>query len=501
MLWVSIVGTCIADAPEPGAFGAASRVKTLDFAVPVSFDGNYDPVERNRINLAAMFNAIYSPMFRLDERVRPYPFLIEKFERKGKTVSISIRKDARFSDGSSITSADVVASLEAGMVHNTYASPVYKIIEGGEDLFKRKTKHCSGFKILSPKSFEIRFLHSNVEFSHYFATVLMSVLPKNRKGRLRFSGPYQVVNQEIKSKKTIVTLQRNPWYLGKKTRIDTIRFHFYKRHQDFETAILRGEPDMFLYNRRFQVPRSRHKYKYYKTPTFGGLYFKLNAASGPFKDKRLRLFFRDFVLSQDFGKSLKWQLSSPSFKVLPYNLMGYSVFNSITPGDYTKSAPSKTVTIRCVNRKSGFRRRFIPFLKKKLAPYNIKLNVEWDELANIQEREKKRDLDLTAVFYLVDIPQSAYFYENLFTPGHELNLFGYEVPEALQLLNDYRNEQNNIKKLRILSRLEQIAQDECILVPLVNPLALVGYKEHVTNVSIDKFLHVYFEDMDVQKRN
>ena len=181
--------------------------------------------------------------------------------------------------------------------------------------------------------------------------------------------------------------------------------------------------------------------------------------------------------------------------------MGYSVFKAIKTGDYTQNTPGKKITVHSVNKKSGFRIQFLPLLKKDLAAYNIDLQLEWDSLLSIYEREKKRDLDMTVVFYLVDIPQSAYFYENLFTPGHELNLFGYEVPEATRLLGDYRNEKNQLKKLRILSRLEQIAQDECILVPLVNPLALLGYKDHVSNVSIDKFLHIYFEDMDVQKRN
>lgn len=492
--WLAFIEVCPCSSSPTGK-------KVLHFAVSNVFDGNYDPVERNQINLSCMFNAIYSPLFRLDSRIQPYPFLVESYERNGKMVIFHIRDDARFSDGSSITSADVIASLEAGMVNPTYANPVYKLIEGGETLFQGKTKHCTGLIIRSPKTFEIHFLQENVEFSHYFATVLMSILPKNRQSSLRFTGPYQVVNQEILEKKTIITLQRNPWYIGKKAKIDTIYFHFYPQHADFEKAILQGEPDLFLYNRGFQMPYSRYKYNYYKTPSFGGLYFKLNAASGPFKDKQLRIFFRDFILSQNFAKTQDWLLTSPANKVLPYSLMGYFVFNPIKPGDYKALMPSKPVTVKTINYKGGFRNNFLPLLQEKLAPYNVNLVLEWGELTHIQEREKKRDLDLTSIFYVVDIPLSSYFYENLFTPGHELNLFGYEVPAAIKLLDDYRKESNELKKLRILSQLEEIAQDECILVPLVNPLSLLGYKDHVSQVSIDKFLHVYFEDMDVQKRN
>ena len=152
-----------------------------------------------------------------------------------------------------------------------------------------------------------------------------------------------------------------------------------------------------------------------------------------------------------------------------------------------------------VNEDSGIRTTVIPLLKKKLKKYNLDLELQWDSLENISQREKKGDVDLTSLYYLVDIPISSYFYENLFTAGHELNLFGYEVPKALKLLTDYRKESDELKRLKILSHLEEIAQDEAFFIPLMNPLTLLGYKNHVKNVRIDKFLNIYFEDIDVEK--
>ncbi|HLP44769.1 MAG TPA: hypothetical protein VK469_02420, partial [Candidatus Kapabacteria bacterium] len=124
--------------------------------------------------------------------------------------------------------------------------------------------------------------------------------------------------------------------------------------------------------------------------------------------------------------------------------------------------------------------------------------LQWDTMSNIHEMEKKGTVDLTTLYYIADVPLSSYFYETLFIPGHELNLFAYEVPEALALLDAYRKEIDEMKKLKILSRLEEIAQEEAFLIPLLNPLSLLGYKNNIKNAAIDKFLIINFEDIDVK---
>jgi len=476
--------------------------KSLHFAIPYSFTDNYDPVENNYINLQPLFRSIYSTLFKLDSHLRPYPFLIEDQKKEGKRVIFRLKKNARFSNGSAITAEDAVRSIETGMKHTSFPNPVYKLIEGGEDLFKGKTRHCTGIKVLGPKSFEIRFKYENPEFPYYLTATIMSILPRERKREdMVFSGAFKVVNIREKKKKTIVTLKKNPYYIGKQGKIDTLYFHFYHRDDQFKRAVKRGEPELFLYNRHVHIPTSTYKYNYFKTPTFGGFYFKLNPKSGPFRDKGLRTFFKHFILSQDFAKIEKWELTAPSHLVLPYSLTGYFVFKKMKPGDVKAFMPRERVRIRCVNDDSGIRTTLIPLLKKKLKKYNIDLELQWDSLGSIFRREKKGDVDLTSVYYLVDIPLSSYFYENLFTPGHELNLFGYEVPKALKLLADYRKESDELKRLKILSHLEEIAQEEAIFVPFMNPLTLLGYKNHVKNVRIDKFLNIYFEDIDVEKRH
>lgn len=501
VLVVAFAVWTLADSAAPG-----KKTKTLHFAIPYTFDFNYDPVERNYINLQFLFRSIYTTLFKLDSHLRVYPFLLEHYERKGKTVIFKIKKDARFSDGSPITAADVISSIEAGMRHSSSPNPVYKVIAGGEEFFRGKTQRCTGIKDLGPKVVEIQLKDENVDFAYYFTASIMSVLPQHRNrsrkpGNMSFSGTFRVVKFQKKEKEGVVTLQQNPYYIGKKSKIKTLIVHFYHEYSDFEIAIRKGEPDLFLYNRHTKMPRSRYKYNYFKTPSFGAFYFKLNASQGPFRDKRLRTFFKNFILSWDPARSEKWELVAPARMVLPYSLTGYSVFTPMVPGNFKELAPKEKIKIACVNPREGIRQTLLPLLKKKLSKYNLDLELEWEDLNIVLEREKKRDFDLLSYYYVADVPLSSYFYENLFTPGHELNLLCYEVPEALELLAAYRKENDEFKKLKILSQLETIAQEEAWLIPLLNPLYLLGYKGYVKNVKIDKFLNIYFEDIDVKKRH
>lgn len=483
--------------------GKEKPEKSLHFAIPLPFEFTFDPVEGNYINLQSFFRATYSTLFKLDQYRRPYPFLLETYNRSGKTVMFLLKKDAKFSDGSDITSADVVQSIEAGMRHTSYPNAIYKMIEGGEEFFQGKTIHCSGIKIIDSRRFQIILENENDEYCHYFTSIIMSILPDNRnrdKDKLLFSGPFQVVRQEQQKYQVILTLKKNPWYIGDTPKLDTLFIHIYLDDTAFERAILRGEPDLFLYNNRQQMLKSRYRYNYFKTPIFGGFYFKLNPKNGPFKDKRLRTFFKYFVRSQVEARNENWVLTTPVDLVLPYNLTGYFVFNPIPRQDFKLYAPTGKVTIKCINPRFGIREEMFSLLKKKLKKYNVSLDLQWNPMPKILEMEKKGALDLTSVYYISDVPLSFYFYETLFLPGHELNLFGYEVPEALELLDTYRKETDEIKKLRILARLEEIAQEEAFLIPLFNQLTVLGYKSDVKNVTIDKLLNINFEEIDVKNK-
>jgi ABC-type transport system substrate-binding protein len=473
--------------------------KKIHVAVSYLFEVGLDPVEYNFINLHPLQTCLYCRLFRLDQDLRPQKQLVERFERNGKKAVLYLPKNARFSDGSPITAQDVKTSLEKAMSSETSPNPFYRLLEGGNELATGKASQCKGIIMRDSHTIELDFKYENVDFGTYLSAITMSILPAQRK-RAAYSGPFALSETKEKSGRVTIKLQRNSFSPSQKGSIDVLYFHFYRQQEDFEQAVMRGTPDIFFHNLNLRIPPSKYKYNLYKTPMFGAFYIKLNPVKGPFQDKQLRVFFKNFLLSTDFRRQQKWKLAAPANLVLPYSLTGYSAFNPMQPAEYKSLAPKKPVTVRCYNPKTELRKQLLPVLKKKLAPFNVNLDLHWETLGNIDQMEREGNIHLTSVYYLADVPLSYYFYENLFIPGLELNRSGYIVQEALQQLENYRNETNAIKRLKILSNLEKIAQEEAYFIPLVTPLAVVGYKNHIKNLRIDKFLSINFGEINVENR-
>ncbi|MCP5053087.1 MAG: ABC transporter substrate-binding protein [bacterium] len=482
-------------------FGKPGKGKTLHVGIPFQPVVRYDPAKAGYVNLQPLFRSVYATLFKMDSQLRPYPFLLESYEKNGKTVTLVLKENARFSDGSFITAADVVKSIETVMRDSSYPALVRKVIQGGDAFALGRADHCTGIEVLGPKRFQVRLVDENIEFPYYLTSSMMSVIPRTQGVsplNIKFSGAFRVVAVRESGKETQVTLKRNQWYIGKASKIETLVMHFYHRHEDFDAAIYLGKPQLFLYNLHHRMPESRYKYNYFKTPISGAFYLALNSGKGPFRDKKLRRFFKNFILAQEFQSNKEWQLTTPAKLLLPHSLPGYSVFSHMKGGKVEQRAPQEQITIRCLNTDTVIRKQLFPLLKEKLAEYNIRLDLRWGNWTNLEQQGRKGEYDLTSYYYMVDVPLSAYFYETLFTPWQELNIFGNEVPAALNLLESYRRETDELVKLKILSRLEEIAQEQSVVIPVMIPSSLVGYKRNVINVKVDKFLNINFEGIDVR---
>ncbi len=487
-------------APAQSKDNNPKREKSLHVAIPFPFDGNLDPAERNYIALQPFFRAIYSTLYKLDAQLRPRPFLAASYEQRAKTFILDIKKEALFSDGTGITATDAIAAIEMSMSNSRYPTPLCNVIQGGEEFFQGKSKHCSGIKMTGPKRLEIQLREKNIQFAHYLTSSLMSIIPAHRNQKQKvatFTGAFRVVDIRFQEKETLVTLKPNPHYLGNKSKITILYFHFYKTPADFEHAIYKGDPELFLYIEHFKIPYSGYKYNYFKIPIHGAFYLQLNPLKGPFKDKQLRKFFKEFILSLDLGHRKGWELTTPTKLVLPYGLTGYSVFNQMVPRDFRKLIPAQKVKLVALNTTSKIKEELFIFLKAKLAKYNVELELQWESREKVIPRIRSGDFDIISYNYMVDVPLSSYFYETIFTPGHGMNNLGYQVPDATHILDNYYQESDEFVRLRILSHLEELAQEESFLIPVITPLSILGYKRNVSNVKIDKFLNVNFEDIDV----
>ncbi len=75
-----------------------SDKKNLVFAAQSPFKHNIHPVDDGYfINLQPLMRLLYSTLYNIDSNLKPYPFLIERVEKRGREVEFTLKENIFFS--------------------------------------------------------------------------------------------------------------------------------------------------------------------------------------------------------------------------------------------------------------------------------------------------------------------------------------------------------------------------------------------------------------------
>jgi peptide/nickel transport system substrate-binding protein len=180
-----------------------------------------------------------------DEPFSLYGLLAESIDASDdrQTFTFKLRPEAKFSDGTPVTAADVVFSMET-------------LRDKGRPNFK--SNYADVAEIKTPDDHTVVFIQTKGNRELPLIVGLMPILPKHAwEGKpfdqssldpMTGSGPYAV--SEIKAGESI-TYRKNPDYWGKKLAInrgfwnfDTVRFDYYRDANAAFEAFKKGEADV-----------------------------------------------------------------------------------------------------------------------------------------------------------------------------------------------------------------------------------------------------------------
>lgn len=126
------------------------------------------------------------------------PILAESWQSFSTgTHTFTLREDAKFHDGTIITSDDVIASLKRLLIKRTSTHfPLWEYIEGCEKL-KDLVEECPGLRAINHRTIEIRLKHASESFFLQLASPETGIWSKNDIDSktlefkpTKFSGPY-----------------------------------------------------------------------------------------------------------------------------------------------------------------------------------------------------------------------------------------------------------------------------------------------------------------------
>ena len=259
-----------------------------------------------------MASLVHDTLIGWDENGKMTPSLATAWELKSPTtVTLTIRTDAKFHDGTPLTAEDIKASIDrlglGKLAQSMVATPGIKV------------------NILSPTSIEVV---SPTAFGVILnALAFIKILPKAnidnpdafKKGAMG-SGPYKFVSYAG----NVVTLKANTDYWGGAPKIETVVFNYIEDNQARINALLSGQVDILSRCSAEDLSRvegnSQFTFTRVSPPAQIVAIYQHN---GPLKDLRLRQAIAYAIDREGISKSLMHGKNPVGFSSLPTDVPFY----------------------------------------------------------------------------------------------------------------------------------------------------------------------------------
>jgi ABC-type transport system substrate-binding protein len=221
---------CSADGPKPTAATAPSGGA---LTVAIGRPGSLDPGNAYEPNGMLVDSLLCEPLLTLDPdtgKLRPGLASTWIVSNRGRRITLRLRK-ARFSDGTRVTSDDVIASLSraASEEFAGNAADLLKPVYGWEEIsgrretkFERDRRRLRGLVVIDGSSFSIELSHSDADFVRVLAHPVAAPVPRRQAdgdpdaagAQPMCAGPYKLAGPWSPAD-TAIRLVRNPFYYGR----------------------------------------------------------------------------------------------------------------------------------------------------------------------------------------------------------------------------------------------------------------------------------------------
>jgi ABC-type transport system substrate-binding protein len=192
---------------------------------------------------------LYDGLVRFDAHFNPMPALAEYWTVSdgGTRMTFYLRKGVRFHNGRDLSAEDVKYSLERLVRNrpgNTYYQYFTRQVVGAEEYWQGKASEVTGFRVVDPATFEIRWTRPYVSGLYLLGMYYCKILPKDlveSQGRNFFqkpigTGPFRF-DQWIRGPQLDilgVRLERNPFYYERKPYLSAIEYSPHFSDDQFE---------------------------------------------------------------------------------------------------------------------------------------------------------------------------------------------------------------------------------------------------------------------------
>ena len=232
------LAACSSSGSTPANSGASTSSAPFVIANTSSVQKLDPQIATNFLDLQAL-GLVYQPLVSLNSSLQVVPDLASSwtFSSDSKSVTFTLRSGVKFDDGSTLTSADVKASLERVLNPKTAAASASNIAT------------VASISTPTPQTVVLQLTHPDFSILYGLTTTNLAILPAKAitAGTIATqpdgTGPFKFVSW---SPGTSLTLAQNPGYWGGAPSIKQIVFRTIPDEQSIASALQAGTVQMGL---------------------------------------------------------------------------------------------------------------------------------------------------------------------------------------------------------------------------------------------------------------
>jgi peptide/nickel transport system substrate-binding protein/oligopeptide transport system substrate-binding protein len=256
----------------------------------------------------------------------------------GTTYTFKLRPNLKFSDGTSLTSADVAYSIDRAFdpaTKSPYTLGNLTVIKDEDKRANGQIKTLIGDSLLTPdpQTLIIKTTQKAAYFLNELTQVTSYVVEKKlvQKYGSAFSdhlneggcsGPWEV-SKYIHGKE--IDLVPNPYYYGSKPQLKKLIIPFYQSYETSYNAYLANQVDVAAVPiPQLQQAKALPEGQHYQYPILGTTYLTMNYLTKPFDNIKIRQAFALAINRDEIAHNIYKNVAIPSYHLFPQGMPGYN---------------------------------------------------------------------------------------------------------------------------------------------------------------------------------
>ena len=320
---------------------ASQQVLNMCFYNGVSDIKTFDPALSTDVNSIEAIDLVFTGLVQFDDNLKIQPQLASSYDlaSDGLTWTFHLRPNLKFSDGTPLTSADVVYSINRALLPATKSvvGPVYlALIKDSDKLNAGKIPTIIGDSLLTPDPNTVVII-ANKKASYFLDALAYStsfVVEKSLIDKYGDTwtdhlntgggdGPFEV---QAWNHGTNVVLVPNPTYYGPHPQLTKLIYPFYKETDTNFKAYQAGQTDYatLIPTADLDTARALPNNQYQLVPQLSINYLTMNYLVKPFDNIHIRQAFALAINKDLIIQSVYKNTYVPTNHIVPKGMPGYN---------------------------------------------------------------------------------------------------------------------------------------------------------------------------------